>query len=127
MTPDHKILVVDDDASTRDVLVRALTDEGYDAAGVASTMESLKLLDGGARFALLVIDVMMPPGMPHGFALARMVRSRNADQRIIYISGMMEGLPSKEIERLEDPILSKPVHIADFLEAVHKALHPVAA
>jgi CheY-like chemotaxis protein len=60
----RSILVIDDDSVARGLLVRILEEEGYLVRGAGTTMECLALLDGGAEFDLLGVDVVMPPSMP---------------------------------------------------------------
>ncbi|MGO8915395.1 MAG: response regulator [Stellaceae bacterium] len=119
------ILVIDDDPGTRDVLVGALEAAGYAVQAVATTMECLVLLSGGATFDLLIIDVLMPPPSPHGFSLGRMVRWRNPGQKLIYISGLLEAIPYAELEGAQAVVLAKPVRIAEFLDSVRWVLEPV--
>jgi len=102
----RSILVIDDDSVARGLLVRILEEEGYLVRGVATTMECLSLLDGGAEFDLLAAEVVMPPSMPHGFALGRMVKLRNPRQQLLYVTGVLEALPEGELETVE--ILTKP-------------------
>jgi CheY-like chemotaxis protein len=64
--PPATILIVDDDPSVRDVLVAAFAAQGFQATAVSTSMECLELLDAGADFDLMVIDVLMPPSTPHG-------------------------------------------------------------
>ena len=54
-----KVLVVDDDAKSRDVLRRTLTKEGWTVAEAANGREALDHLERG-RPALVLLDLMMP-------------------------------------------------------------------
>ena len=116
----RSILVVDDDSVARDLLVRILEEEGYLVSGVATTMECLALLDRGALFDLPIIDVVMPPSMPHGFALGRMVKHQKPGQELLYVTGVLEALPQGEAGTAE--ILAKPVRVPEFLELVRRLL-----
>ncbi|MGO8915326.1 MAG: response regulator [Stellaceae bacterium] len=116
------ILVIDDDPGTRDVLVGALEAAGYAVQAVATSMECLALLDGGGRFDLLIIDVLMPPPSPHGFALGRMARNRNPGQALIYISGLLGAIPEAELKGAQGPVLAKPVRIPEFIDSVRRVL-----
>ena len=116
----RSILVADDDSVARGLLVRILEEEGYLVSGVATTMECLVLLDRGAVFDLLIVDVVMPPSVLHGFALGRMVKHRNPRQELLYVTGVLEALPQGELETAE--ILTKPVRVPEFLEVVRRLL-----
>ena len=63
-----RILVVDDDASNRDVLCRRLEREGYETCTAQDGAEALGLLSG-QPFDLVLLDFMMP-GMTGSEALA---------------------------------------------------------
>jgi CheY-like chemotaxis protein len=83
---------------------------------------ALSLLDTGAEFDLVVIDVLMPVGTPQGFSLGRMIRYRNQSQRLVYISGAIDSIPEDELQGAEAPVLSKPVRVAELLDAVRTVL-----
>ena len=55
---NKKILVVDDDSNTRDILGRALNDAGYEAFLARDGKEGLENLDKNP--ALIVLDLEMP-------------------------------------------------------------------
>jgi CheY-like chemotaxis protein len=116
------ILIVDDDPSVREMLERAFSGQGYQATAVSTSMECLELLDAGADFDLVVIDVLMPEGTPHGFSLGRMVRYRNPTQRLLYMSGAIDNIPGDELKRAEAPAVAKPVRLAELLDAVRTVL-----
>jgi two-component system, cell cycle sensor histidine kinase and response regulator CckA len=120
--PAATILIVDDDPSVREVLQFAFAAEGYRATAVSTSMEALKLLDDGAEFDLMVIDVLMPAATPHGLSLGHMVRYRDPSQRLVYISGAVETIPKAEIEAAEAPVLAKPVRILELLDTVQRVL-----
>jgi CheY-like chemotaxis protein len=121
------ILVVDDDPLTRETLVGILEDDGYVPTAVATSLDCLKILDTGASFDLIVIDLVMPPGTPHGFALGRMIRVHNRFQKLLYISGYIDALPSSELSDANAPILAKPVHASELQAAVTRILNEMAA
>ena len=54
------VLVVDDDADTRDMLTEALADEGYQVRTVASGQAALEVLGREGPPALILLDHRMP-------------------------------------------------------------------
>jgi two-component system response regulator MprA len=54
-----RVLIVDDDPITRDVLRKSLDDAGYTTACAGNGWEGLLALDG-ERADLVILDVMMP-------------------------------------------------------------------
>jgi CheY-like chemotaxis protein len=120
--PSATILIVDDDPSVRDMLLHAFAVHGYQATAVSTSMDCLRLLDAGTVFDLLIIDVVMPEGTPHGFCLGRMTRYRKPSQRLLYMSGALDVIPEDELKAAEAPVLAKPVRIAELLDTVQRVL-----
>ena len=118
------VLVVDDDDAVRGAVSEALGMAGYQVIAVATTTEALRELDAGRAIDLAIVDVKMPPGHPHGFALARMARFRQPTLRFLFMSGSPEAvdLDVLEYEEPMGPVLLKPVRIAELMEAADAAL-----
>lgn len=118
------ILVVDDDAKLRDLLVRFLTKEGFrvtaaeDADAARERMRSLS-------FDLIVMDVMMPG--ESGVELTRALR-RNGDVPILMLTAL--GNADGRIEGLEagaDDYLSKPFEPRELVLRIQSILRRSAA
>ena len=116
------VLVVEDDPDCREVVVRILEDAGYVVTAVSTSLECLNLVSEGEAFDLFVCDIMMPESVPHGFALGKMLRTRHAEQKLLYLSGYIDSLPSSELSTANAPVLTKPVHASDLLDAVRRVL-----
>jgi CheY-like chemotaxis protein len=116
------ILVVEDEPLTRDALVRIFQEDGYVPTGTATSLDCLKILDAGASFDLIVIDLVMPQGTPQGFALGRLLRVQNISQKLLYISGNLDALSSSEFNNANAPILAKPVRSWELKETVRSIL-----
>jgi PAS domain S-box-containing protein len=69
------VLVADDHATNRNVLIRQLASLGYAAESAANGVEALQMLASG-RHALLVSDCQMPE--MDGYTLARTIREQEA-------------------------------------------------
>jgi CheY-like chemotaxis protein len=67
-----KVLVVDDDVDTRELIEWVLKRAGADVTTASSAAEALQALDG-SRFHVLVSDIMMPE--EDGYSLLRRVRA----------------------------------------------------
>jgi two-component system, cell cycle sensor histidine kinase and response regulator CckA len=120
--PSATILIIDDDRSVRDMLQQAFLLHGYQTTAVSTSLEALTLLDAGAEFDLMVIDVLMPVATPHGLSFGHMVRYRNPNQRLVYMSGAVQTIPKTELDAAEGPVLAKPVRVAELLDTVQKVL-----
>jgi DNA-binding response OmpR family regulator len=69
-----KILVVEDDPAVREVLGRALSQEGIETEAVGSGEEALRRLSSDGCFDLVVLDVMLPGGVD-GFSACWEIRT----------------------------------------------------
>jgi sigma-B regulation protein RsbU (phosphoserine phosphatase) len=93
-----RILVADDNADNRELLVRRLTQQGHDVVAVPDGGHALELL-ARESFDLLLLDIMMP--FLNGFEVLRRLRS----------GGRLRTLPVIIISALDD------------IESVERCLH----
>jgi two-component system cell cycle sensor histidine kinase/response regulator CckA len=86
-----KILIVDDDAATLDLLRELLGEEGYRVVTSANGEEALGLVEkhAGEDIHLLLTDVVMP-GM-NGRDCAECLTSFYPEMKVLYMSGHTEG------------------------------------
>lgn len=68
----RRVLVVEDSAFFRGLVVPALSAAGYAVTAVPTALEALRLRDAGAAFDAIISDIVMPE--MDGLALARAVR-----------------------------------------------------
>lgn len=80
---DRKVMVVEDDDELRGVLVRALGEEGYEIAAVATGADLLERFEAEAP-SLLVVDVGLPDA--DGRDLCQALRARGATLPVIFLS-----------------------------------------
>jgi CheY-like chemotaxis protein len=78
----RRVLVVDDDPDIRDLLVSALTDDGYEAEAAGNGREALDKLEGFDA-DVVVLDLMMP--VMDGWTFARHMKERR-DIPIVVLS-----------------------------------------
>lgn len=79
-----RILVVDDTRTTRKVLARMLSIQQYAVVEAGSGQEALAILESNPDIQLVVSDYYMPD--MDGFELARRIRRRHPDVRVLGIS-----------------------------------------
>jgi sigma-B regulation protein RsbU (phosphoserine phosphatase) len=111
---DDRILVVDDDATSRKMLVRTLSAAGYDCYESDSGAETLKLVQG-EQPSLLLLDFDMP-GLDGAEVLKRM--RADGDPAVAQIPAIMltgHGGEESEVLCLEagaDDFVTKPINTA---------------
>ncbi|PHK94949.1 hybrid sensor histidine kinase/response regulator [Pseudoroseomonas rhizosphaerae] len=87
----RRVLLVEDSAFFRHLLVPGLTAAGYDVTAVDTGMQALRLREQGAAFDVIISDIEMPD--LDGIGLARAVRESGAWQPLpmIALSGKVEA------------------------------------
>ncbi len=120
-TKSPRILVVDDEATTRISLAEVLRLEGYDVTVAASGEEALGIIASQSPFDLMVLDLKMP-GMD-GLQLTETVQRRSPDTVIILLTafGTLETA-IQAIRRGAHDYLLKPCPIPQILDSVRKGL-----
>jgi excisionase family DNA binding protein len=121
----HRVLVVDDEASIRDLLSKTLALAEYDvetAPDAATALDRMR----GSMYDLMISDLKMP-GMD-GLTLIRQVKRIRADMPIIIITGF--STENSAIEAVNLGVagyLTKPFRVPQVLAAAAKALGAPAA
>lgn len=118
----HRILVVEDNRDSRDMIRTLLSesDVGYDVTAVETAAEALDL-DGKDPFDLHVLDIWLP-GMD-GLGLCRRLRERGRTQPIIFFSAMVQTTDRHYVLAAgADEFLVKPKDIDQLLPTVARLL-----
>ncbi|WP_182084467.1 PAS domain-containing sensor histidine kinase [Aureimonas sp. ME7] len=94
-TADHRaregesVLVIDDEALVRMLVVDVLEDLGYRALEAADGPEAMGIVRSGARIDLLITDVGLPGGM-NGRQVADAARELRPGLKVIFVTGYAE-------------------------------------
>ena len=122
----QRVLVVDDEASIRDILAKTLALAEYDVDTAADATVALDRLRERRNYDLLIADLRMP-GMD-GLSLIREVKHINPNLPVIIITGF--STESSAIEAVNLGVagyLTKPFRVPQVLAAAAKALGAPAA
>ena len=84
------VLVVDDEATIRMLVVEVLQDLGYDTLEAADGQAAQRIIQSNTRIDLLVTDVGLPGGM-NGRQLADAARESRPDLATLFITGYAEN------------------------------------
>jgi PAS domain S-box-containing protein len=116
------VLVVEDNAKLRHVLIRQLTELNYRIVEAENAQAALDLLDSGVKVDLLVSDIVMP-GEIDGLGLAREFTVRNPGARVLLTSGF-PGARLVDAAGLSADVrlLSKPYRKSDLARTLREVL-----
>ena len=112
-----KVLVVEDEASIREVIALNLRRSGMEVLEAGSAEEALTLLEQAPNCSAAILDVMLP-GM-NGFSLCETIRRSNQKIGIIILSA--KGQEQDKIRGLSigaDDYMTKPFSVSELLARV---------
>ena len=117
-----KILIAEDDDAIRELVMRALGEDGHELTGAADGAEALDVLsrrDG--EFDLLLTDVKMP--VLDGIALALAAGRDHPDVAIMLMTGYADQRERAHgLDALVHDVINKPFSVEQIKGAVREAL-----
>jgi DNA-binding response OmpR family regulator len=120
--PQKTILVVDDDAALRELVVRTLSTR-YKVISAADGLAASEILGKPPIPDLMVCDVMMPK--IDGFSLAKLIRAKPELSRLPIIFLTAKTAPAAVVEGIRlgaKHYIQKPFGIKELLDKVDKLL-----
>lgn len=110
------VLVVDDEASSRNVIVRALNDE-YTMFQAQTGYEALHILTLRPEIKIVLLDLRMPG--QHGLATLKELKELRPDIHVIIVTGYAGEIPEDQIASGEIAcVLEKPITLPALRESV---------
>ena len=119
VTPDPKILLVDDNAVVRDMLVDLVGSLGYAADAASSGAEALALFDQN-HYDIVLTDLLMP-GMS-GWEVLAAVRQRNPRIPVVIITGTAPTVDDPRAAQPGVAVLRKPVDVKALDDTIKEKL-----
>jgi CheY-like chemotaxis protein len=107
------VLVIDDEAEVRQVIVRMLHGVGIDVVDAANGQDAVVLLDGGLRPAVIVLDLWMP--IMDGWEFLAKARPTAP---VIVLSGL--GQEVHPLPKCVVKLLTKPVGLEELAATIRK-------
>ncbi len=115
------VLVVEDDALVRMLILSVLAELGYAALEAADGSAGLAILESAARIDLLITDVGLP-GL-NGRQLAERARQRRPGLRVLFVTGYAHEMAMSQ-DGLETgmALINKPFALGALIEKIHAIL-----
>jgi PAS domain S-box-containing protein len=116
-----RILVVDDNATNREIVARHARSWGMEAVALTSPSEALARIEAGETFDVAVLDLVMPE--LDGLALARAIRRHRDEHELpLVLLTSLGRLPPDQSSEEFAVQLAKPVKASQLYNALVKAL-----
>jgi PAS domain S-box-containing protein len=116
------IMVVEDEAGVRALVLKLLQDLGYRVLQAQSGPHALDVWrQQGDEVQLLITDIVMPDGM-NGVELAERLRRNRPQLKVIYTSGYLADLSREDITRHSDAYIAKPFSLMELARLVRRTL-----
>lgn len=114
-----KVLVVDDDQESRNLLCEVLEANGYVVAAVEDGAAARETLTRDGDYRIVIADLRMP--RESGLELLRHLRQQRSKCDMILMSSFISG-PERELaqELGAHTLLEKPFRLSDLLQVVGK-------
>lgn len=124
---DRRVLLVDDAATSREIMIRQTRSWGMEPIAVEGPLEALALLDAGEHFDVAVLDLVLPD--MNGLALADEIRRRRDEHELPLLLLTSVGRRREASARagvfaaqLAKPLKSSQLHDA-LLNVLAKGMH----
>jgi CheY-like chemotaxis protein len=112
-----RVLVVDDDADNRELVLELLQHEGFAASSAENGAVALSLLENGLDPDLILTDLLMP--VMSGWDLCEAVKSKPHWQSIPII--VLCGMPAEQRGKLQvDDAFEKPTDTEQLLNRIRE-------
>jgi CheY-like chemotaxis protein len=112
-----KVLVVDDDGESRDLLREVLEASGYAVSAVGDGEAACKALAGENGFCVVITDLRLPD--QSGLELLKKLRLKNSTTNMVLMSSFISGDERKFARQLGvDAMLEKPFRLSELLQVV---------
>jgi len=119
--PTETILLVEDEAPTRDAVHRNLVRAGYKVIEARNGAEALQIASSHSSAIDLVLTDSMMPEMG-GTELVRQLRESSPQISVLMMSGYTEGVAPTSPDINDQFFIEKPFNTADLLLAIRSAL-----
>jgi len=117
---NETVLIIDDEPAILEMYKYLLSFNGFKLFSANDGVEALNLFYANENKIKTVITDINMPNM-NGITLARLIKKRNKNIKIIGVTGNLENVNKISSERLFDFILEKPFNITSLYKALSSA------
>jgi signal transduction histidine kinase/DNA-binding response OmpR family regulator len=120
MSIGKTLLVIEDDADNREAVAQVLREAGHEVLSAATGRDGLKILHGGARPDLILLDFWLPDMTGHAFLEAKARWPGGLDSPVLLVTGDDAWIDEqRDLEQLGVVgLLAKPLEAPELLRAV---------
>ncbi len=120
-TMQHRILLVEDEASLQHALKLNLEMEGYHVEAASTGGEAIKIFKE-QKFSLVVLDIMLPE--MDGYMVCENIRLFDINTPILFLSAKNEGIDRiTGLKKGGDDYLTKPFELEELLLRINKLIN----
>ena len=123
-----KVLIVDDDEESRQLLAEVLEGNGYSVGAVADGTAAREALSRDGGYSIVIADLHMPKET--GLDLMRHLRAQKSTPDIILMSSFISATERQLAQDLgAQALLEKPFRLSELLQAVRELVgkNPISA
>lgn len=122
----QRVLVIDDERDTRELLARALERNGYECEVIGTASEAHERLDNSAtRFDAFVTDVVLGNDDRGGLHILRAIKQRELSAPVVLITAFADVEKVKfALNEGAAYLLEKPFKAAELISAIDRVLGP---
>ncbi len=120
-----KILVVEDDASLKESLVRLLQNRDFFVQAVENKQQAVERIKSGQQYDIYLLDVWLPDG--NGFDICREIRKISQAIVLFLTSCDDEESITRGLDIGGDDYITKPFRAAELISRIHANLRRLAA
>ena len=122
--PDPHVLIVEDEQRMRDLLLRSLTNWGFEASAARSAEEAMRTVDQ-APPDIVLLDLNLP-GMD-GLQFFQALRQKQPEVQGIVLTGFASIEAAKQAVHMDMvEFLTKPCHLGEVEQALDRAMRRIA-
>ena len=115
-----RVLVVEDDAVIRTLMIEVLSDAGYAVDEAGDSEAAVRLIDGDG-YKLMVTDMNMP-GDLNGLQLAQRANHDDPNLPVVFVTGRHEILNRLRRAGIPGAVLPKPFALEELVDLVRRLI-----